>query len=742
MYLKDKKIKMKTLLYPVLLATTIMAASCTNNQDDVTEVIDPSNKTAISFVGQDNSRLGTRYGFEGSAESYTQIAMHIRSNESGTSSVRETRTLVKAEHDATKTTESVSEIKSLGDSYTRYWDDAFGRKAQLSVFAIAVPGKSSLTNASVDLENKLGKVEGEKAWGDKALSEDVAWTVSADQSGANVIGNEDLTYSNNISSAGEGGVKSYNYTSSAYDTANDGCLKFRLKDGNMQDGPGKFDQGNLKFNHALSRITVNLVKGTGFADGSFNFESDNNVTILNVPTSGKLDIETGTWKDVTTSNITKMYNAATGNSAACSLLAQMLPGYKIIDGDNTNVLEFVIDDNKYFITQDMMYDALPTSAKTGGSPIIMAKGKNYVFTITVNKSKIINVTATLEPWTNVTAADQTIDNAHIALKFYNSTNGTAITTKTFDLYRLNDGSEDINTGASSAKNWGGNYTAENKATLTYNNSNSNSKWETNWFFDDNKSFYHFRSVNKDIEIKESNTDTDDYFVITSGPVANTDPHWGAPFVTSPKYDVNNGYTESLSPAIGATNSAISMTELHMMSNINVVLRTTKTANAVALEDASNNQCVVRLTYFYATGQVKMGNGLVTPTDALTSATFTAPTAGVDDTDATYKKTGVFTYAVVPQALTRSEGTNLYVGITIKTPDNNQYYVVKSLADIIATKNGDSQNQTTNGKIDFWYPNHSYTYTFTLTKAGISSVTCTVEKWVDVTATNKDITLED
>ena len=727
---------MKNLLYPVLLATTIMAASCTNNQDDVTEVTDPSNKTAISFVGQDNSRLGTRYGFEGSAESYTQIAMHIRSNKNGGSStdVRETRTLVKAEHDATKTVESVSEIKSLGDSYTRYWDDAYGRDAQLSVFAIAVPGKSSPSNASKDLEAKLEAVKGNKTWSTDTLSEKVSWTVSTTQT-SDLIDNEDLTYSNNISSSGLGGVKSSN------SEVTDGYLKFRLNSPSATGGPGKFDQGILKFNHALSRITVKLVKGTGFGEGSFNFKDGTNVTILNVPTSGKLDIKAGKWEDVTTSNITKMYNAATGNSAACSLLAQMLPGYKITDGDNTNVLEFVIDDNKYFITKDMMYDALPASEKTGGSPITMTQGTKYNFTITVNKSKIINVTATLEPWSNVTAEDQTIDNAHIALNFYNNTSGTAITKKTFDLYRLNDGSDNINTGVSAATNWGGHYT--DKATLTY----ANNKWETNWFFEDNKSFYHFRSVNENIKIKESNTDTNDYFVITSGAQDGNDYHWGAPIKKDATitYSTSNGYADIISPAIGATNSAINMTELHMMSNINVVLRTTTSTNAVALEDASKNQCVVTLTYFYKDGTVNMGNGLVKTTGDLDdgkNGVFSAPATGIAPDGTGYIETNPFTFAVVPQALKRTgEGDHLYVGITIKTPDNNQYYVVEKLSDIIAKTNGGSQNQTASNKIDFWYPNHSYTYTFTITKAGISNVICTVEKWKEVTADNQNISLE-
>ena len=179
----------------------------------------------------------------------------------------------------------------------------------------------------------------------------------------------------------------------------------------------------------------------------------------------------------------------------------------------------------------------------------------------------------------------------------------------------------------------------------------------------------------------------------------------------------------------------------MMSNINVVLRTTNTSNAVALE-VESNQCEVTLTHFYANGQVKMGNGLVSTTGALSaSAAFTKPDAGTSADGTDYVKTGAFTFAAVPQTLDRGTGER-YVGITIKTPDNNQYYVVKALSDIIATANGSSQNQATSGKIDFWYPNHSYTYTFTLTKAGIDDVPCTVSDWVNVTANNQDISLED
>ena len=735
---------MKNLFYPLLFATALVSAACSNDLENDGNATDPSNKTAISFVGEDNAAALTRYGFAAN----THIAMHIRSNKNGsTTDVRETRTVANALADATQSDVSFSTIEAPIDENVRYWDDAYGRSAQLSVFAVAVPGKdNTLKNNSTSLTDLLA---GGSTWSNSALSEEIAWTVSADQSGANVIANEDLTYSNNISSKGKGGAKAYNYTDTDYTTVKDGCLLFRLKDQSENastDGPGKFDQGNLKFNHALSRVTITLNKGTGYGDGSFKFATGTNVTFLKAPIEGSLNIETGAWTTKTTANITKMYTTETSSSAACTLNAQMLPGYVITDGNDNNVLEFIIDDNKYFITQDMMFDALngkPNITESTASTITMEKGRNYVFNITVGKSKIINVTATLEPWTKVTATDQTMDNSHISLSLFTNDSGSAC--DNFDLYRLNDASMDISTEASKAKNWGGNYTDKAEK------EKKNGKWETKWFFENNKAFYHFRTVNAGTEIKENDSDTDDYFVIESGKQDEAhDYHWGAPFnssTTSPiVYDPATGYAANLSPAIGATNSTINLTELHMMSNINVVLRTTKSTSPDHVElEVGSDQCVVSLTYFYAKGQVKMGSGLVTPTGNLTaSAAFTAPAAGLVKTDDTYDVTGTFTYAAVPQTLVRTTGDkdHLYVGITIKTPDNNQYYVVKKLSEIVATANGGSQNQTANSAVTFWYPNHNYTYTFTLTKAGIKDVTCTVEDWVKVTATNQDITLED
>ena len=379
---------MNKLYSSLIVATALVTTACTNDLENDTNAVVSGDKEAIAFVGQNNTT--TRAGFN----ARTEIVMHIRSTKDA-SNIRETRTQAYAKIDGTLSETSSSAIEAPDDEYVRYWDDAYGRDANLSVFAVAIPGKTAVTNNEKFLSALLG---GSTSWSDGTMSEEITWTVSPKQT-TDLIANEDLTFSNNISKDGEGGVVSSNHP-----TEKDGYLKFRLTDASQSDGPGKFDQGNLKFTHALSRITVNLIKGTGYGDSPFKFEDNTNVKILGVPTTGTLNIETGEWNSSDATGITTMATAtklATG--ASYSLIAQVLPGYVIEDGINTNVLEFIIDNNKYFITQDMMFDALDgkdgITEKTA-TTITMEKGRNYVFNITVGKSKIINVTATLEPFVN------------------------------------------------------------------------------------------------------------------------------------------------------------------------------------------------------------------------------------------------------------------------------------------------------------------------------------------------------
>ena len=97
---------MKPLFYPLLFATVLVSAACSNDLESDANVIDPSNKTAISFVGEDNSAAMTRFGFADA----TQIAMHIRSTHAkDNSKIRETRTWATAKKDGSMKTDTYSD---------------------------------------------------------------------------------------------------------------------------------------------------------------------------------------------------------------------------------------------------------------------------------------------------------------------------------------------------------------------------------------------------------------------------------------------------------------------------------------------------------------------------------------------------------------------------------------------------------------------------------------------------------
>ena len=705
---------MKVLFRSLTLAALVAASACSNDIKEEIEVIDPSSKTAISFSVEENH--ATRAGFTAT----TKIAMRIKS-ENG-SATRYTRTVANAQ--AAASGKDYSNI-TIDDAYVRYWDDAFGRAAKLSVFALAVPDKDNVVNNGKSVEAKLAN--GATTWFTETTeNEKVNWEVSTEQT-ETTLANEDLTYSNNIKEGGKDGVYKYDFAIGKYPEYSadleDGRMQFRLRNALETDGPGKFDKGHLIFNHALSRITVNLVRGEGFpTTGAFQFASGTNVQILSVPVSGDLDLSAGSWSGVTSDDIDKMYLQSTVAGTSYSLMAQILPDYVISKTSTVNLLTFTIDDNRYFITQAQMYDALKNATgmtKKDDDKIVMEQGLNYNFQITVGKTSITNVTAVVEPWVTVTSANFDPSNARITLDgIYDSQSGENSTG--FDLYRLLDESPEIS-DTYVGKNWDGDYTDE--ANLT---DKGNGNWDTDWYFESNKAYYHFRTVNDGTSIVTSAEK--DYFVITAGPSASTDPHWGATMVSEPVYDVTDGYDANLSSAIGASNATIKITDQHMMSNVIVNLQTTDGADQVTLAGSK-----IYITKVHTEGQVQMGNGLVTPTGATGQSEMTGNAAGTE-----------FTYAVVPQGLVRNNGAtdDDYVGITIVTGDNNQYYIVKKLSEIVATSVDNQKNQTQGEAITRWYPGHTYEYTFTLKKAGIDKVTCTVQGWVNITANNKDISLED
>lgn len=767
---------MKKYIYPMALTATLLAtAACSDDEVNDIQQVPDSQKEVIAFSMSDESGssmkpANTRAAFAAT----TDIVMLFRSNEDGeTTSVRANKTIAyTSDHDGMT---DHSDINFATDRI-RYWDDAFGRKAHLSVYAIAVDKKQNQGNNSLALDKCIDGPDIASTWATTTDATDIltTWKVAAAQT-TTTMANEDLVYSNNIQKNGLNGLTWYDWGNATWQpsahtgTASDhgnGCMIFRIKPASPDDptGPGYFDKGHLIFNHALSRISVTLEEGEGF-DGNentsddFKFASGTNIKLLTMYTDGKLNMKTGKWDTKNTGNINTMAPAATYSNANGTYSAQMLPDYSFVDGSDVNVMEFTIDDNQYYITQDMVFDALKANAATNGLATdaieyTMEQGKHYILKIIVKKKKIETITATIAGWSEIVADEHEQDNRHITFTFAQT--GNACSDVTF--YRLPEDLGQIYTdnsyltatyssGTNSGKTKGTIYQGTYSDTPTTATENTSTHvWTTSWYFENNRTAYHFRSLNTSAKTSLV-TAGNSYFTMQNGAIASTDYHWGATMKnTDFTYDPVNGFESSLHQGVTSTETQIDLTELHMMSNIKIILKTTSDGSAVDLRTGTSETdyeyATVSINRLYSRASVDMGKGIVTPTgDLKATETMTQPETYF--ASGTTKETQAFSYAVVPQKLYRgSEDVEAnYIGITITTPDHNQYYVVKKLYEIKPTSVGTSHNQTTTNAITQWYPNHEYTYTIIISKKGIEAITATVADWIKITAADKEITLE-
>ena len=761
---------------PACVALVAGLASCSpddmpggGNTDTGRAVIElsmsQSSASADLSVDSRAGEEGSRAGFYSS----TRIVMRICSNKDGRSgSDMYTRTIATASAQIGSGNVGYSTL-GFGLDDIRYWDDADGRDAKLSVYAVAIPNETAESLLPAD---KFGAYTAGSGWGledgsTAAARNTVVWTLAADQHVAGETANDkDLVYSNNIKNGGADGVYRYDFVQGKYmpdgypgleniSSLFDGEMKF-VESGTI----GKFDRGHLIFRHALSRITVKLVKGDGFDASPFAFtKSGTNIRLINVPMSGTFDVPSGTWSNVSNGDILYLTKINNTGDETYNLVGNTLPGREIGKDSSANIIEFYIDNNKYQVTEKMLYAALvgKSGVTSDGSKITAEQGKNYELRIKVSKQRIDNITATVADWVTVTADEQNPSNAYITLSLSTPT-GTEC--ENFDLYRLNDPSAEISIdGTYKHYAWYTGYNTDGAAELEkVTDAVNGDHWSTKWFFEDNMAFYHFRTVSKETlknSVATATTITTDatngdYFEIGSTTATDYDPHWGAPMLPGAtlKYDATSDNTDAAAPAgaysssihwgIGSTKSRIAITEMHIMSQVNVVLKTTLGPEKVVLKDASDNVAAVKLVRYCQDGKVELGRGMVRPSGTGSDAAlFLAPATYFDVENVA---TGKYFYNVVPQSLARGSADADYVGLEITTPDGN-LYKVKKLSTIKATSVTDGRDQVAGSYITRWFPGHRYTYSFTLTKTGITDMTCTVTNWVDVTADNEDVTIE-
>ncbi len=785
---------MKKNILPIALASTLLVAACSPDSLS-SSAKDDSEKSPIEFSMTDNTSAvvavngNTRAGFSAETGIVMQMVATDNSSSSNPKPTTTTKTVAKANAAAGSVQYSTVTFES---GNTRYWDDAYGRNTKLSIYAVAVPDKT------IGEESPLSKLGGDAAaantWAESS-SNSLPWTLATSSSEVTTekLAEQDLVYSNNIQETQTeynkvNGVYRYDFTKSSYPeysatglTA--GEMQFTLKTTDVTDGPGRFDKGNLNFVHALSRVTIKVKYGNEFAES----ETFADPTLINMPYKGTFDVKTGTFSATTEgqsdaskdkSNVA-MATASDTNDQNIKKLCQgqVLPGYEISSSSEDNFLSFKIGSNVYYVTQKSVFAALNTTENSSkltkkasdDNTIVMTQGKNYVLTITVSKTKIENLSATLADWTNI-AGEYERNNAYLSFTFSNY--ATNRNSKEFTLYRSKCTYENPVTGTGYDANyeWGKGY-KNNSGTPTETSSGSN-KWQVaNWYWDSNKEFYHFRMVGKgsstDAPSIESDTDTEakEYFSIKSGD-SDGNYRWGAPMAKSGNtdqtltYTTNDGFdavsnnTETnkhhISAAIGATNDNIHLTEVNTLAKIVVNLTTSNTNDKVSFttgEGEGLKKAKVSLLNIYSAGKVYMGNGLVTATGSRSSDA-TAMSASATSSDITETEAKNYTYYVVPEALKEGDtGSETYVGFKIELPDGNVYYVQEKLSTIkptSVTQGGTSVSigQTTSDAITYWYPNCIYTYTFTLKKTGIDKITATLVPYTEISGSMDNITLED
>lgn len=738
----------KTNKYQTLLAVCLLTLSACSTNETLTDSPIDQGKTpielSVGIVGENTStpRALTRtvitnddlYGHAATAfENATSLYMVLKSEYSGTGAAQDP-----------KYSRSIGTVPGSGGTnplnvsfasgYQRYWEDSYSRDSKVSVYSACVPGYTStvLDIAGTDYN------EDNYTWSTTAITPNIAWPLSGTAATqiASFLSNQDLCFSNNVSNPGTD-------NRIAFDTSTK-----------------KFTSKEMIFHHALTKVTFKIKKGNGFGSDPFAFtNASENIVLKGFNSSGTLDISSGEFGSIGTTDITFLADTKTSDDATEGyiyvLTGLMLPG-SVLTSTATDEVYFTIDNNKYHITKSQLATAL--NGKTVGSnstPALtddkkMRPGVHYVFTMTVSKSQISNLSAAVVGWETVTADEVTPSNARISVTLLE--NGDKQTgDATFDLFR----SANTNTGATIDDDWTSYAWAtgyiDNKAILVYDSNSqtytATSNGTTPWYCPDNRTFYHFRTLKPKTDetwkVKLDNIDPNnnfEYIELTGAPYSTTaadsykDVCWGAPFndATAITYDpTTNGFdgtsSHQISKAIGPTTATINMNTFHMMSDVAIKLTTTDGTDAVTLSGAT-----VKLTPVYNTGTVKMGNGLITPGG---STTINGTVSQVGSTN-TYQ----WRYGFVPQSLAS-------VVLTITTTDNNQYII--NMEDMVAAFNStiiaNPYTETSSGSdkytINYWYPNFNYTYNFKLKKTGIEAVTATLTEWGAIVADEETVVIQ-
>lgn len=730
---------MKKITFSALLATALVLGACSTN-DDVAEESFVTGDYKIELGDAGNSEVLTRAGFTGAD---TRIKLHFVSDKAYSNddadmstNTKYMATMATAKVNASTDDAAVSEVvygpsNTETVSYARYWDNIHGKNSALSIYGIAVPNKSGLTN-TCDANKAYFAETNANSWGtylfdskpstETAISHEVTWQISATQTTA-TFADEDLTYTNNDSKP------------SSVETGQTGDNRLKF-DGNKFQKANAESGKTMVFKHALSRLTLQVKKGTAY-DESDPF-SISAVKLQGFYDKGTLNVQTGIYTGSTTNAMDIVGSTTTAATGYTSAYTGLVGSTTAISEDNTTttMITFVVDNNSYNVKASDIAKAIKA---TDTEFTALEQGKHYILQVTIDKSAISAVNAKLVNWTDVTGELDNISNARITISAETeSETGVAENVVAYDLwkslytYSPSDPTNTAEIDAVANYNYETGYNAGGHVAL------DKDTHETSWYWPNNLSFYHFRTLSPQNTTITTDAENGDNITLTSGQQTDAnDWIWGAPFKKNTAggyvYDATSkGYADFVFKAIGPTKDAINITQFHMMSNLTINLTTeTKVVNEntlVADGGVDLTDAKIYLVRYAETGTMRVGDAFITPitTNVATSKSLLGTT-----TNAAIGTT--HTFRVVPQLVTRGGNAADKVGILIVTKDNNTY----KFDDLSVIKVSGKDEAITR-----WMPGVAYSYTFKISMTKIQPINAKLVNWATVTGTiPSDITLE-
>ena len=606
----------------------------------------------------------------------TKLALQVSGTWTGHDPVSVVKTTTATIGTASETNNAVN----FTAAETLYWDD-YGSAAS----ANAETGRATgLTIYGATIDNKT-TAPTVSDW--TALD----WTLTADQtSPGDTPADKDLLISNNVK--------------------DDNAYKFANR------GSGKL----LEFTHALSKITVNLNANNGFTDGVFAYTPEvkltsNNASTTNTEwayTTGTINISTGAVSSQASPLVITMWQAASAPTGYdITKEALVIPGSQFTS-DNAIIARIDADGNIYYVTAKEIRTAINANHASDGAYSTEA-GKNYIINVTVDKTGISHVSATVTAWSDVDA-EAVAPKINVIADWGG---GSGSMTNAFSFYR----STSFGTGYGTVEN------------TSYYKSDSEVTYSETWtmsptlYWPDHNTHYQFRAVWPQTVTTTGNgtgddgildnprvIDLNDKQVIKVKNVAYSsgsfpsDLKIARPEVSEDAYCNNSDHTPKNLSSIGicATEGTINLNFRYMMSQVEVNLSTTGNSdpNYVNLSSAK-----VELINVYNYGYVKLGDRTVDFT-GFSIGDYTLNTVAGDGNE--NKRWS----AIVPQTFssTKFKITIYKNGVPAQGVDDIYY--------------ADISDFTTDG----WTAGNHYVYNLTVTKTDVQ-VSATLTNWNTVNA---------